>query len=289
MGGKNRLIRNGLLNYFPGEINKFVDLFGGGFNVGINIGAKSYVYNDILPHLTKFMRWWYEETGENIVKYVEDRIAEYKVDTQDGYKNLIVEYNKNRDARDLFVLSCYAFNNFIQFNNNNEFNTAYAAVGKYVEKGGHRYNSNIRNNLMVFSDRLKQYDLEITNKTFRELDIDSLSVGDYVYIDPPYILTCVNYQGEGDIPKWSEKDEIDLYNFCRELDKRGIHFGVSNVVKSKGKTNEHLDKFMQDYIVHYPNIKYNNCTGTRKGHSEGEDVEVFVTNYDCYACDTSGF
>lgn len=33
---------------FPDKIHTFVDLFGGAFNVGINVDAEHVIYNDII-------------------------------------------------------------------------------------------------------------------------------------------------------------------------------------------------------------------------------------------------
>ena len=45
-GGKYRLLPQ-ILPLFPERIDTFVDLFCGGCNVGINVKANRYVYNDI--------------------------------------------------------------------------------------------------------------------------------------------------------------------------------------------------------------------------------------------------
>ena len=39
VGGKHKLLPQ-ILPLFPKNINTFIDLFGGGFNVGINVSAK---------------------------------------------------------------------------------------------------------------------------------------------------------------------------------------------------------------------------------------------------------
>ena len=44
-GGKYKLLPQ-IIPLFPSKINTFVDLFGGGFNVGINIDANNVIYNE---------------------------------------------------------------------------------------------------------------------------------------------------------------------------------------------------------------------------------------------------
>ena len=43
VGGKYKLLPQ-ILPLFPDNINTFVDLFGGGFNVGINVKANKIIY-----------------------------------------------------------------------------------------------------------------------------------------------------------------------------------------------------------------------------------------------------
>ena len=44
-GGKYKLLKQ-IIPLLPDNINTFVDLFGGGFNVGINVKANKIIYND---------------------------------------------------------------------------------------------------------------------------------------------------------------------------------------------------------------------------------------------------
>ena len=45
MGGKYKILSN-IFELCPNNIDCFYDIFGGGFNVGINVKAKKVVYND---------------------------------------------------------------------------------------------------------------------------------------------------------------------------------------------------------------------------------------------------
>ena len=46
-GGKYKLLPQ-ILPLFPDKIDTFVDLFGGGFNVGINVKANKIICNDVI-------------------------------------------------------------------------------------------------------------------------------------------------------------------------------------------------------------------------------------------------
>jgi DNA adenine methylase len=44
-GGKYKLLPQ-IIEKFPKKIGTFIDIFGGGFNVGANIEANTIIYND---------------------------------------------------------------------------------------------------------------------------------------------------------------------------------------------------------------------------------------------------
>ena len=50
IGGKYKIL-NQILPLFPKQIDKFIDLFAGGCNVGINVDAKKIIFNDNLNYL----------------------------------------------------------------------------------------------------------------------------------------------------------------------------------------------------------------------------------------------
>lgn len=51
MGNKKKLINKGLIDLFPKDINRFVDLFAGSAVVSINTDAKNYIVNDVSEYL----------------------------------------------------------------------------------------------------------------------------------------------------------------------------------------------------------------------------------------------
>ena len=59
---------------FPDKINTFVDLFGGGFNVGINVKADYIIYNDICEQVVGFLRYLQGSNIEEVLhKYLSNR------------------------------------------------------------------------------------------------------------------------------------------------------------------------------------------------------------------------
>ena len=55
-GGKYRLLKK-IIPLFPDKISTIVDLFGGAFNVGINVDAEHVIYNDIINYLPELFEY----------------------------------------------------------------------------------------------------------------------------------------------------------------------------------------------------------------------------------------
>ena len=99
-----------------------------------------------------------------------------------------------------------------------------------------------------------------------------LKENDYVLLDPPYLISQSEYN-----KLWNEECEKELYKLLDELDKKGIRFGITNLVYHKGNKNKIFEKWSKKYFVHELTsnyISYND--NTIKNNSK----EVFVTNYD---------
>ena len=55
VGGKYKLLKE-IIPLFPENIRTFIDVFGGGFNVGINVNAENIIYNDLQKQVVGFLR-----------------------------------------------------------------------------------------------------------------------------------------------------------------------------------------------------------------------------------------
>lgn len=75
-GGKYKLLPQ-IIPLLPEKVDTFVDLFGGGFNVGINVAADHFVYNDKCAPVVELLRNFYTHDSEYIHGKVLDIITEY--------------------------------------------------------------------------------------------------------------------------------------------------------------------------------------------------------------------
>jgi len=278
IGGKYKILDQ-ILPLFPKNINQFVDLFAGGGNVGININAQKVFFNDNLTFLIKMYAKFKELGIEQTLPYIEQQIKEYKLSqtNEKGYLDFRKKYNKDRKPLDLFVLIAYSFNHQIRFNNSHEYNNPFG-------RNRSSFNETMKFNLHQFITRLNEIETEFTDKCFSEFDFSILDKNDFVYADPPYLITTGTYNdGKRGFKGWGVNEEKLLLKKLDELNDRNIRFGLSNVLEHKGKTNEFLTNWLEknkNYKINYIDINYSNSNYQTKNRDKNGSVEVLITNYE---------
>lgn len=209
------------------------------------------------------------ETAE-LLKQIHSVIKEYELTkhNKEGYNRLREEYNRTQSPLLLFLLCCYGFNHQIRFNNKGEFNNPFG-----INRSS--YNANIERNLCRTLQRIRNFDFLTCN--FRDISLAFMQPGDFLYADPPYLISCGSYNdGKRGFAGWSEKDDGMLFEKLDALTEREIKFAMSNVILHKGKTNEGLLRWAQKYNIHYLNADYSNSNYQAVA---SKTKEVLITNY----------
>lgn len=273
-GGKYKLL-NSLFEIFPNEVDTFVDLFAGGFNVGINASAKAIICNDQISYLIELYEFLQECPTEDVIKSIKERINEFGLTKQNvgGYNSLRDRYNANKNIVDFFVLTFYAFNHQIRFNNSQKFNTPFG-------KDRSSYNDSIERNLIAFCDALKKKNIVFRNCDFLNIDLSNLGANDLVYCDPPYLISTGSYNdGKRGFKNWTEVEESQLLGLLDRLNNQEVKFALSNVLYHKGLSNDILIEWSKKYRVYYLDKTYSNCSYHFK-EKNAKTVEVVITNFE---------
>ncbi|BCB40554.1 hypothetical protein BCJMU51_5472 [Bacillus cereus] len=290
-GGKHKLLKQ-LIPYFPEKIHNFVDLFCGGANVAINVNAKGSIYcidkqNEVISLFNTLKKFNIEEVLSNIERIISK--FELTNTSKYGYEfygcesgSGLAEYNKEKykELRDyynsksindsyfdfvFFVLTVFGFNNQIRFNKSGGYN---------IPVGKRDFNEKIKSNLIEFTEVIKLNDLIFQCKDFRDFDIN-LSEGDFLYADPPYLISTATYNEQNG---WTETEEKDLLNLLDTLDAKGVKFALSNVLEHKGQENTILKKWAAKYEINYLDYNYRNSNYQIK-EKASKTSEVLITNY----------
>ncbi|WNE40639.1 MAG: hypothetical protein mread185_000096 [Mycoplasmataceae bacterium] len=283
-GNKYKLLKQ-IMPFFPKNINKFFDVFGGSGTMTVNITAKKHFYNDNDNYVVSLVEYFKKNSYEMIVEKIEELVESFSLSNsykngyeryeivgnkglskynKEAYKKLRNYYNETSDINALFCLIIFGFNHQIRFSKKKLFN---------IPVGKSDFNEKIRKNLKKFCEKLKNINIEIKNKDFSEfLTEKEINSDDFVYCDPPYLITEATYN-----VAWGTKEEEKLLNMMDSLNKRGIKFALSNVIESNGKKNDILIEWAKNYKVNLLNFSYKNSSYQKK--NKGRTVEVLVTNY----------
>ncbi len=285
-GGKTRLLDK-ILPFFPENINNFVDLFAGGFNVGINISANKIYCNDNLTYVIDMFKEFRNKDFNFIISYINEKINEFQLSltNENGYKNFREYYNINQKSLDLFILIAYSFNHQIRFNNNLKYNNPFG-------KNRSQFNERMKNNLQLFIEKLKEEDISFSSSCFMDYDYSFLKDNDFVYCDPPYLITTGSYNdGKRGFKGWGIKEEKALLSILDNLNDRKIKFALSNVLIHKGKKNEILNDWINqnNYNINNINFNYANSNYQTLNRDKASTQEVLITNYKKFQRESSLF
>lgn len=278
IGGKYKLLPK-IIPRFPKHIKCFADVFGGGFNVGINVKADVIVYNDLLTPLVRLQRYFYINTYEDIKPYIWSRIREYGLSSQnkESFNRFREDYNNSdfKHPLDLYLLMCYSFNYQLRFNNKQEYNSSHGTNRS-------SYNPKLEKRLQTYISTIQSKNVQFRNDDFTQLEYKYLTEEDFVYLDPPYLLSIGNYNdGNRGFKNWTLKEERQLYKTTQYLIDNNIPFGMNNVLRHKDKENKHLRRFLlnnTELQVKDMHNNYSNSSYQLKNKSINT-VELYITNY----------
>lgn len=281
MGGKYKLLPQ-IIPLFPKQINCFVDLFCGGCNVACNLPqSHKIVCNDNLIYMIDMYEVFYKNDIEKTLKHIDSRVGLYRLSdqNQNGYLSLRAKYNAEREPLDLFVLIAYSFNHQIRFNSRHEFNTPFGRERSH-------FNDTMRSNLIKFVTRIKDLNIEFSRDNFDKYNLSSLDNNDFVYCDPPYLITDGSYNdGKRGFTGWTTTEEIKLLDLLEKLDSQGVRFALSNVLTHDGKKNTILADWCiaNSFCVTHLSSDYSNSSYHKIDTKRGSD-EVLITNYQTDNC-----
>jgi len=271
IGGKYKLLPQ-IIPLFPKKINTFVDLFAGGFNVGINVDAKKIYANDINNYVIEILDTFKKTSPEEVVAHIQNRISEFGLskENEKAFIKFRDYYNSTKAPLDLYTLICYSFNYQFRFNNEKEYNNPFG-------RNRSHFSDRLKKKLVRFIKELHKKNVEFVCNEFEHFDFSEIKEEDFVYCDPPYLITTGSYNdGNRGFRDWDVEQELKLLRLLDSLNERNIRFALSNVLRHKGEENKILIEWSKKYNVHYLNNSYSNSShNTTRGESE----EVLITNY----------
>jgi len=170
---------------------------------------------------------------------------------------------KKKDSFILYLLLIYGFNRILRFNKIGEFN---------IPVGNVDFNKNVLKSLEDYFQYVENKDIKLYAHDFKKFILGlNFKKDDFVYVDPPYLITASEYN-----KFWDEKSESDLLDIIDGLDKKGVKFALSNVTHYNGNKNSLLIKWMKKHKVHKITSNYISYHNNK----QKQISEVLITNYD---------
>ena len=287
VGDKYKLMPQ-IRRLFPSKIQTYVEPFVGGGSSFLNTKAQNYRLNDIDFYVIA-LHQFLQNNAQNptfftqlfsLIEYYnlscslkniippKDLRQNYKKTyfakfNKESYVKLRNEFNANKkDMLRLYMLLIYGFNRMLRFNARGEFN---------LPVGNVDFNHNVLKALMDYFHFIQDKDVEFFNTDFRDfLNSISLKKGDFIYLDPPYLISGSEYN-----KLWNEELEFRLYELLERLDSEGIAWGLSNLLTHKGKTNTLLKNFTKKYLAYTIQSNY---ISFNDNSIKKDSLEVYVSN-----------
>lgn len=251
----------------PNKFNSFVDAFGGGFNVGINVNANRIIYNDINHFVSKLVESFKTTDTFQYILYLKRIIKKFRLEPENAESYIKVRdyYNslplEKRDPKLLYVVILYGFNQQIRFNGDYDFNNPV---------GMRWFNDKVLEKIISFSRTIKEKNVLFESKDYHEIFYE-LNKTTFTYLDPPYMLTNGAYNdGKRGFHGWNSETEKKFFDFVDKLNEEGKPFMISYVLEHKGNYNYHLEDWIKK--GGYNIIEVDPLLGNKR-------KEILITNY----------
>lgn len=236
----------------------------------LNAEAQRVIYNDINPFVSSLLHKIATEDIGKTIKYIERTIKKYSLSkaNKEAYVALRTDYNSKepsqRNPLDLYLLICFGFEHQIRFNSSHEFNNPCGNSG---------FNQEMCEKLIAFNMRAKQLGIEFNSQSYEGYEND-ITPRDFVYCDPPYLISCGAYNdGKRGFNGWNEEQEQQLLRFLERMNDRGIRFMLSNMVDRNGIENHPLNEWIERN--HFRVIENANVTKRNRQNRK----EIIIINY----------
>lgn len=251
----------------PDNFKSFIDAFGGGFNVGINVNADRIVYNDINHFVSDLISSFKTTDTYQYILYLKRIIKKFGLEPEnaESYTKVRDYYNSfpldKRDPKLLYAVILYGFNQQIRFNGSHDFNNPV---------GMRWFNDKVLEKLISFSRAIKEKNVVIESKDYKEFFYES-DENTFTYLDPPYMLTNGAYNdGKRGFHGWNSEIEKKFFDFVDSLNKEGKMFMLSYVLEHKGEYNFPLEEWIKK--GGYNVIEVDPILGNNR-------KEILITNY----------
>ena len=263
-GGKTQLLP-AIRPLIPRNINTYCEPFVGGGAVLLDLTPDHAIINDANPELINLYRVVRDNPDDLVaalLQHVNTAEHFYAIRSLDRDPEAWAALSDiDRAARYLF-LNKTCFNGLMRVNRHGQINSSFGRYSKPCICP--------KDSILELHDFLFNSDIDILCGDYTAA-LDRLDSGDFVYLDPPYApvsktANYASYTSSG----FGIDEQIRLANACRDLDRRGVKWLVSN--SSVPLIHDLYSNFIIDVV---PAKRSINCKGGKRGPVD----EVLIRNY----------
>lgn len=228
-GIKTKLVPFILNNIDWDGVGTYIEPCMGSGVVAFNLCPRKALLCDTNPHIINFYQSIKNKsiTETSVKEYLQ---VQNNLLLKDGnhYYEVRSRFNEYHSSFDFLFLNRACFNGLMRFNSRGEFNVPFCKKPNRFSKS---YITKIVNQVKYVSDLIckNDYTFEVQDLA---MTLSKASVGDFVYIDPPYETRFSGYYD-----KWPDGGTKSLINSCIDLP---CDFAISTWVKNKYRENDIL-------------------------------------------------
>lgn len=248
----------------PKEFNKYFEPFSGAGALFFSIEPSEAFINDInhsLINLYRLCRDRSEDLKIELSKLEKDfNSSNLDKDKESFYYSKRDRYNKVLGKNTVEEAALFVFLNKANYN----------GLYRVNSKGFYNVPFGRKKKIDLVGEKLDNISSLLKNTTISEGDFEQAckfaSKGDFVYFDPPYHNTFVDYHLDG----FSESDQLRLYRLFENLSKKGVYCMLSN------SDSDFILDLYKNYHIEVIQVKrYINRDSNNRNANE-----VIITNYE---------
>ncbi len=274
IGSKSKMIKD-IKNNLPNDFKSFTDVFGGGFNVGLNIDSNKIIYNDINCFAKEIVESFTVNDTYDYLMYISRMIRKFGLEKSNSKSYLKARqyYNslppEKKDPRLLYTIILYGYQQQMRFSGNHSFNNPV---------GMRWFNDKVLEKMISFSRVLKEKNVIFECSDYVSL-LKKIPKNAFFYMDPPYMLTMGSYNdGKRGFRGWTKELEKEFLTTADEIDKKNNKFMISYVLQHNGKINKDVKRWIKN--KGYRLIKLEPKPGWGGRNAGINRKEVLIVNYD---------
>ncbi len=258
-GGKRQIV-NELIRRIPKNFKTYFEPFVGGGALLFELMPQKAVIGDTNEELINaymVIRDDVENLIEDLKTHINDKSYYYHI------RSINPEHlDPVKRASRFIYLNRTCYNGLWRVNSKGEFNVPF---GKYK-------NPKIcdEENLRAVSQYLNRADIEILCADYRKI-LETAKKGDFIYLDPPYapVSKTANFTSYTE-NRFSTKDQEELSEIFRELDRKGCFVMLSN------SDTDFIKSLYKGYVLEKVTAnRHINCVASKRTNH----VEVIIRNF----------